>query len=62
MQVFFGEVRYTFVQPKQILEIYRLLCSGKTQTYEKGVIPPKEKQVTKTTYLEYKIRKVSQEN
>jgi hypothetical protein len=29
-----GEVRYNFVQPKQILEIYRLLCAGKTQAYE----------------------------
>jgi hypothetical protein len=94
-----GNVRYTFAQPKQILEIYRLLCSGKTQPYEdlcrlfnqktrngysmkeqselldkavnsitrsftkrvaqnvfnsgkKGVIPPKEKQVTKTTDFE----------
>jgi SNF2 family DNA or RNA helicase len=29
-----GTVRFTFVQPKQILEIYRLLCSGKTVAYE----------------------------
>lgn len=29
-----GDIRYTFAQPKQILEIYRLLCSGKTQPYE----------------------------
>ncbi|MDB9339641.1 helicase-related protein [Nodularia spumigena CS-336/02] len=28
-----GNVRYTFAQPKQILEIYRLLCAGKTQPY-----------------------------
>ena len=27
-------VRLTFAQPKQILEIYRLLCSGKTTPYE----------------------------
>jgi hypothetical protein len=27
-------VRFTFAQPKQILEIYRLLCSGKTTPYE----------------------------
>ena len=93
------DVRYTFAQPKQILEIYRLLCSGKTKSYEdlchlfnqktsngysmkeqselldqavhsitrsftkrvannlfkagkKGVIPPTEKQVTKTTDFE----------
>ena len=25
-----GTVRYTFAQPKQILEIYRLLCSDRT--------------------------------
>jgi hypothetical protein len=25
-----GIVRYTFAQPKQILEIYRLLCTGQT--------------------------------
>lgn len=25
-----GDIRYTFAQPKQILEIFRLLCSGKT--------------------------------
>lgn len=94
-----GNVRYTFAQPKQILEIYRLLCSGKTQPYKdlcqlfnqrtsngstmskesdlldkavnsitrsftkrvahnlfnsgkKGVVPTKEKQVTKTTDFE----------
>ena len=29
-----GNVRYTFAQPKQILEIYRLLCAGKTQPYQ----------------------------
>jgi hypothetical protein len=29
-----GTVRFTFVQPKQILEIYRLLCSGKAAAYE----------------------------
>lgn len=29
-----GIVRYTFTQPKQILEMYRLLCSGKTVPYE----------------------------
>jgi len=29
-----GTVRFTFVQPKQILEIYRLLCSGKGAAYE----------------------------
>ena len=29
-----GTVRFTFAQPKQILEIYRLLCSGKTQAHE----------------------------
>ena len=29
-----GEVRYTFAQPKQILEIYRLLCAGKSQPYQ----------------------------
>src|SRR5208282_1845653 len=28
-----GTVRFTFAQPKQILEIYRLLCSGKTSAY-----------------------------
>ena len=27
-------VRFTFAQPKQILEIYRLLCSGKNTPYE----------------------------
>jgi hypothetical protein len=30
-----GTVRFTFAQPKQILEIYRLLCAGKTQAYER---------------------------
>ena len=29
-----GVVRYTFAQPKQILEIYRLLCVQKTVPYE----------------------------
>ena len=29
-----GIVRYTFAQPKQILEIYRVLCVGKTAPYE----------------------------
>ena len=29
-----GIVRYTFAQPKQILEIYRVLCVGKTVAYE----------------------------
>jgi len=29
-----GIVRYTFAQPKQILEIYRVLCVGKTIPYE----------------------------
>jgi hypothetical protein len=29
-----GTVRFSFAQPKQILEIYRLLCSGKTAAYE----------------------------
>lgn len=29
-----GTVRFGFAQPKQILEIYRLLCSGKTSAYE----------------------------
>jgi len=28
------EVRFGFAQPKQILEIFRLLCSGKTAPYE----------------------------
>jgi hypothetical protein len=27
-------VRYTFAQPKQILEIYRLLCAEKSTPYE----------------------------
>ena len=30
-----GEVRYGFAQPKQILEIYRLLCAEKTVPYDK---------------------------
>ena len=30
-----GTVRFTFAQPKQILEIYRLLCAGKTQAHER---------------------------
>jgi SNF2 family DNA or RNA helicase len=29
-----GNVRFSFAQPKQILEIYRLLCSGKVAAYE----------------------------
>jgi SNF2 family DNA or RNA helicase len=29
-----GTVRYNFAQPKQILEIFRLLCAGKTTPYE----------------------------
>jgi len=29
-----GIVRYSFAQPKQILEIYRLLCGGKAAAYE----------------------------
>lgn len=29
-----GIVRYTFAQPKQILQIYRMLCAGKTTPYE----------------------------
>lgn len=29
-----GIVRYTFAQPKQILEIYRLLCAEKSASYE----------------------------
>jgi hypothetical protein len=29
-----GTVRFSFAQPKQILEIYRLLCSGKAAAYE----------------------------
>ena len=29
-----GTVRYGFAQPKQILEIYRLLCSSKVSAYE----------------------------
>jgi hypothetical protein len=30
-----GTVRFTFAQPKQILEIYRLVCAGKTQAHER---------------------------
>ena len=30
-----GVVRFTFAQPKQILEMYRLLCNGKSSAYEK---------------------------
>ena len=29
-----GTVRFSFAQPKQILEIFRLLCSGKVTAYE----------------------------
>jgi len=29
-----GEVRYRFTQPKQILDIYRELCAGRTTPYE----------------------------
>jgi len=29
-----GEVRYTFAHPKQILEVYRLLCAEQTAPYE----------------------------
>lgn len=29
-----GSVRYGFAQPKQILQIYRLLCSGKTSPHD----------------------------
>ncbi len=29
-----GTVRFGFAQPKQILEIYRLLCGGKAAAYE----------------------------
>lgn len=29
-----GTVRYTFTQPKQILQIYRLLCAGQSRPYE----------------------------
>jgi SNF2 family DNA or RNA helicase len=29
-----GMVRFSFAQPKQILEIYRLLCTGKATAYE----------------------------
>ncbi len=28
-----GNVRFGFAQPKQILDIYRILCSGKTEAY-----------------------------
>ena len=28
-----GNVRFTFAQPKQILEVYRILCSGKGEPY-----------------------------
>lgn len=30
-----GEVRYSFAQPKQILEVYRLLCAERTMPYDK---------------------------
>ena len=30
-----GEVRFTFAQPKQILEMYRLLCAGVKKPYDK---------------------------
>lgn len=29
-----GVVRFTFVQPKQTLDMYRLLCAGQTAPYE----------------------------
>ena len=29
-----GEVRFTFAQPKQILEMYRLLCAGVKKPYD----------------------------
>ncbi len=29
-----GEVRFTFAQPKQVLEMYRLLCAGEKKPYE----------------------------
>ena len=29
-----GQVRFNYTNPKQILEIYRLMCSGKSQAYE----------------------------
>ena len=29
-----GTVRFSFAQPKQILEIFRLLCAGKAAAYE----------------------------
>lgn len=29
-----GTVRFTFAQPKQILEIYRALCAGKAEAYQ----------------------------
>ncbi len=28
-----GEVRYNFTAPKQVLEIFRALCQGKTEPY-----------------------------
>lgn len=28
-----GKVRFTFAHPKQILDIYRILCSGKAEAY-----------------------------
>lgn len=28
-----GNVRFTFAHPKQILDIYRILCSGKSEPY-----------------------------
>jgi superfamily II DNA or RNA helicase len=30
-----GDVRYSFAQPKQILEVYRLLCAERTVPYDK---------------------------
>ena len=29
-----GQVRFNYTNPKQILEVYRLMCSGKTEAYE----------------------------
>jgi hypothetical protein len=29
-----GNVRFTFAQPKQVLDIYRILCTGKADAYE----------------------------
>jgi len=29
-----GQVRFNYINPKQILEIYRLMCSGKAQAFE----------------------------